>query len=114
MTSQRLIESILDPSKEVGPLYVPWKVLTVDGKVLTGLKLDRAGANNCMRFQGSDGNVFEVQLADVEIQEPVKQSIMPAGLEESMTLDELRDLVAFLTQDNTDSNQSNASEENRK
>ncbi|MGI9474810.1 MAG: PVC-type heme-binding CxxCH protein [Rubripirellula sp.] len=98
MTSRRVIESILDPSKEVGPLYVPWRILTVDGKALTGLKLDRAGVNNSLRFQGADGNTFEVQLADVEIQEPVKQSIMPAGLEESMTLDELRDLIAFLTQ----------------
>ncbi len=27
MTSKRLIESILNPSKEVGPMYVPWKSL---------------------------------------------------------------------------------------
>ena len=98
MTSLRLIESILDPSKEVGPLYVPWRVLTVDGKVLTGLKLDRAGVNNSLRFQGADGNMFEVPLADIDVQEPIQQSIMPAGLEESMSVDELRDLVAFLTQ----------------
>ncbi len=42
----------------------------------------------------------------------MKQSIMPAGLEESMTLDELRDLVAFLTQEKTNANESGASGEN--
>ncbi|QEF96174.1 hypothetical protein Mal15_02010 [Stieleria maiorica] len=99
MTRQRVLDSILHPSKEVGPLYVPWQVLTTDGNVLTGLKLDRAGAGNSMRFQGADGEIFEVPLADVEQQEPVDQSIMPTGLESTMGIDELRDLIAFLTQE---------------
>ena len=38
MSRKRLLESILQPSKEVGPLYVPYRVLTVDGHVLTGLE----------------------------------------------------------------------------
>ena len=96
LTKKRVLDSILHPSKEVGPLYVPWKILTTDGNVLTGLKLDRAGAGNSMRFQGADGEVFEVPLADVQQQEPVDQSIMPTGLEGTMSLGELRDLIAFL------------------
>lgn len=96
MTSRRVLESILHPSKEIGPLYVPWQILTTDGKVLTGLKLDAAGIGNSRRFQGADGNVFEVALADIEQQEPVDQSIMPTGLETTMSIDELRDLIAFL------------------
>jgi putative membrane-bound dehydrogenase-like protein len=96
MTSHRLLESILLPSKEVGPLYVPWRVLTVDGKVLTGLKLDESGVGNRIRFQGADGNTFDVALKEIEVQEPITQSIMPNGLEDAMTIDELRDLVAFL------------------
>ncbi|WP_182866041.1 PVC-type heme-binding CxxCH protein [Stieleria mannarensis] len=99
MTRQRVLDSILHPGKEVGPLYVPWQVLTTDGNVLTGLKLDRAGAGNSMRFQGADGEIFEVPLADVEQQEPIDQSIMPTGLESTMGIDELRDLIAFLTQE---------------
>ncbi len=82
MTSHRLLESILLPSKEVGPLYVPWRVLTVDGKVLTGLKLDESGVGNSLRFQGADGNTFDVALKDIEVQEPIAQSIMPSGLED--------------------------------
>ncbi len=99
MTSQRVLESLLNPSKEVGPLYVPWRVLTTDGRVLTGLKLDRSGVGNSLRFQGADGDVFEVPLADIETQDPMAQSIMPTGLEETMSLDELRDLIAFLVND---------------
>ncbi len=95
-TSKRLLESILQPSKEIGPLYVPWQVLTVNGQVLTGLKLDRSGVGNSLRYQGADGMIFEVPLLDIEEQSPLAQSIMPTGLEESMSIAELRDLIAFL------------------
>lgn len=96
MTSRRLIESILLPSKEVGPLYVPWKILTVDGTVLTGLKIDASGVGNKLKFQSSDGKTFELGLQDIDTQEPMSESIMPNGLEEQLSIEELRDLIAFL------------------
>ena len=97
MTRGRLLESILLPSKEVGPLYVPWKILTVDGRVLTGLKIDETGAGKRLRFQGADGDLFEVALEEIDQQQPIKQSIMPSGLEDAMTIEELQDLIAFLS-----------------
>ncbi len=101
MTPRRVLESILHPSKEVGPLYVPWQVVTIDGRVLTGLKLDKAGAGNSLRLQGADGLIFEVPLADIDTQLPIEQSIMPTGLEGTMSVEELRDLIAFLVQPTT-------------
>ena len=101
MTARRLMESILQPSKEIGPLYVPWRVMTVDGRILTGLKLDASGVGQSLRFQGADGLVFEVPLSDIEQQEPIGQSIMPTGLEETLSIQELRDLTAFLIGDST-------------
>ncbi|MDA1233085.1 MAG: c-type cytochrome, partial [Planctomycetota bacterium] len=96
MTRRRVLESILQPGKEVGPLYVPWIVETTDGRVLTGLKLDRAGVGNSVRFQGADGKIYEVPLQEIAMQTATNQSIMPNGLEESMSVDEFRDLIAFL------------------
>jgi putative heme-binding domain-containing protein len=96
MTRSRLIESILLPSQEVAPLFVAWKVLTVDGRVLTGMKLDRGGSGGSLRFLGAEGGVFEVPLEEIETQSPVAASIMPAGLEQTMSMAEFRDLIAFL------------------
>jgi putative heme-binding domain-containing protein len=96
MDRGRLVESILLPSQEVAPLFVNWKVLTVDGRVLTGMKLDRGGSNGSLRFLGAEGGIFEVPLEDIDTQSPVAASIMPAGLEQTMSIDELRDLIAFL------------------
>lgn len=97
MTSRGVLESILTPSKEISPMYVAWQILTVDGKVLTGLQLPTPGVAASLRFQGGDGNMFDVSRGDIEQQVPMSQSIMPAGLEQSMSGQELRDLVTFLT-----------------
>ncbi len=72
------------------------EILTESGTVLTGMKLDAPGVANRLRFQGADGKVFELDLKDIEEQEPIRESIMPVGLEEQFSVDELRDLVAFL------------------
>lgn len=96
MTRARLVESILMPSREVGPLFVTWKVLTVDGKILTGMKLDRPGRDGALRLLGAEGGVFEIALDDIEDQSPDAASIMPTGLEQTMSPEEFRDLIAFL------------------
>ncbi len=37
---RKILESILYPAKEIGPLYLPWKILTTDGRSLVGVKLN--------------------------------------------------------------------------
>jgi hypothetical protein len=63
---------------------------------LNGLKLDASGVGHAIRFQGADGMIFEVPLEEIEQQEPLRQSIMPTGLEQTMSIEELQDLAAFL------------------
>jgi len=58
--------------------------------------LDKAGKDNSVRFLGAEGGIFEVPLADIELQSPMPLSIMPDGLEEAMSVEEVRDLLAFL------------------
>ena len=96
-TRRRLLESILNPSKEVGPLYVPWKIITTNGRALLGLKSTTSGVGERLKFQNSDGEEFEVALDEIESQSPSNQSIMPSGLQSTMTMSELRDLLAFLS-----------------
>ena len=84
------------PSREVGPLFVTWKVLTIDGRVLTGMKLDREGRGGSLRLLGAEGDVFEVPPDAIETAGPVAPSIMPAGLEQTMSIEEFADLIAFL------------------
>ncbi|KAA5539729.1 hypothetical protein FYK55_23305 [Roseiconus nitratireducens] len=94
---QRVLESILKPSREIGPLYTPWKILTVDGDVLNGLKTPTPGVGGKLAFQGTDGKRFEIALEDIQFHSMSDQSIMPEGLEKTISINELRDLLAFLT-----------------
>ena len=96
MDRLRILESILDTAKEVGPMFVPWTVVTIDGRVLTGLKMDRPGVGGSAQFLAADGTPFAVPLAEIENQRPAPTSIMPSGLQDSLSDEELRDLLAFL------------------
>lgn len=93
---QRLLQSILQPSQEIGPLYVPWKILTTDGEVMIGLKTATPGVGQKLSFQAADGSQFLVALEEIDYHSFSDTSIMPDGLEKTMSISELRDLLAFL------------------
>ena len=97
MDRSRLIDSILQPSKEIAPQYVPWTIVTKEGEVKTGLPIDvhDTGATY-EKFVGSDGVPFTLQSADIEERKASDTSIMPAGLEKLLSPEELRDLLAAL------------------
>ncbi|MCC9601186.1 c-type cytochrome [Stieleria sp. JC731] len=91
----QIVESILDPSAEFAPQYQAWMVLTVDGTVHRGLQLDhKAGGKINMTLE--DGSTKRFSADEIEDYIASPTSLMPQGLEANMTVEELRDLVAFL------------------
>ena len=97
MSRPRLIESILQPSLEIAPRFVPWVLEMKNGQVHSGIGLNRPGGGK-ERFADTDGKIIEVQTAEIESRRPGRKSIMPDGLEKTLTDQELRDLLAFLTE----------------
>ena len=91
-----LLETILQPSKDMAPQYTPWTVVTKDGKQLTGLPRRKGG--NSEAYLGVDGKEFSVKKQDIEFHQESRISIMPKGLLQNLTHQELRDLFAFLLQ----------------
>lgn len=98
LSRRRLVESILKPSRELAPRYEPWVLETVEGRVLTGLRLPQGGDNGKERYADSSGNVFQLNSEDIDARTVSKASIMPSGLEKLMTVQDFRDLLAFLQQ----------------
>jgi putative heme-binding domain-containing protein len=92
---RRLIESILAPSKEIAPRFVAWTIQTTDGRLLTGLLIGE-GLEGDQTYADSQGKTFTLKPDEIELREPHGQSLMPAGLERNLTLQEFRDLLAFL------------------
>ena len=95
MSRQKLAESILEPSKEISPQFTTWAIETTGGKVLTGMLLGEE-VNGDLRLGNNLGEVFFVPFKEIDSRNPLKTSIMPEKLHESMTSDEFRDLIAYL------------------
>ena len=56
ISRERLVESILDPSKEIAPAFVTWNVTTRDGKVHTGVIVDE-GPNSTVTLADANGKL---------------------------------------------------------
>jgi len=93
---RKLIQSILQPSHEIGPTYVPYILETEDGRVLTGLSQGFNEAGTRETFLGPDGKSFELAITEIESRKMSTKSLMPDGLEKVFTAEELADILAAL------------------
>ncbi|HEY8502956.1 MAG TPA: c-type cytochrome, partial [Gemmataceae bacterium] len=96
LSRRRLLESILQPSREVAPMYRAWLLEMADGRTLTGSALGPTDKGRKERFVDAEGKVFVVPTAEIESRRQTDVSIMPQGLEKTLTPEDLRDLLAFL------------------
>jgi putative membrane-bound dehydrogenase-like protein len=90
-----LIDSVLEPSKDIGNGYQPMKVTLKTGKVMFGVILNEAGEGFDLAM--ADAHREPIKTADVKDKTPVKESIMPEGQADAMTRDEFVDLITYLT-----------------
>lgn len=90
-----IIESLLDPSRTIAAGFQSQTVAMNDGRVLSGLKISETA--DTLVLADNQGKKHSLRKADIEESQAHTQSIMPDGLEKSLSLDEFVDLIAFLT-----------------
>jgi putative heme-binding domain-containing protein len=88
------VEAILYPSVSFVRSYEPVAVMTVDGEVVSGLMVEET-VDAVTVIQAADQRV-RIKRSDIEEIRPGKTSVMPAGLEQTLSLEELADLIALL------------------
>ncbi len=93
-----LLKHIVNPNAEMAPYYRPQQLLTIDGEVLTGLVVGKEGQKQ--QYVAADGSMFSVDKDDVELRREMQTSIMPSGLLDTMSVEEIRHLIAYLLQPN--------------
>lgn len=91
---KQILESILFPSHVISDQYVTKQILTMDGKVLSGL-VSTSPAGDYIVID-SQGNKTDVRQSDVDEISTSKNSVMPAGLLDSFTAEEIGDLMTYL------------------
>jgi putative heme-binding domain-containing protein len=93
-TRREFIESVLYPSHVISNQYASKRVVTVDGQVLTGITMENANGTYTIRMADKTERI--VPEEDVEELLPSKLSLMPSGLFNELTLEEIRDLMAYM------------------
>src|SRR5262249_53007791 len=95
MKREKLIESILEPSKEIAPAFVTWLITTRDGKQHTGVIVEE-GAHSTLTLANAQGKLTVLKITEIEDRVAQPTSLMPADLRAQMTRREFVDLLAFL------------------
>jgi putative membrane-bound dehydrogenase-like protein len=89
-----LLESIIFPSASFVRSYEPVKVTTLSGKSFNGI-LKKDAPDEIVLAVAADKEE-RIARADVEQVTPSAVSIMPAGFEQQLSVQEIADLIAFL------------------
>jgi putative membrane-bound dehydrogenase-like protein len=91
---RHILESILQPSNLVAPHYQAWRIETANGKVYTGMLVKTVLDE--YTYLDAQGNLFKLNTRDITESQPLPTSIMPDGLVNQLTDQEVRDLLAYL------------------
>jgi putative heme-binding domain-containing protein len=85
---------VVNPGAEVREGYEALLVTLEDGRVVSGVLADRD--SRVMVLRGADGQAVTVRQDQVEEVAPQRGSLMPEGLLDALTDQEVRDLFAYL------------------
>lgn len=92
--SESLLGNILNPNKEVAPQFQAFTFELKSGEVLVGIIESESAEEVTMKMPGGLSRTFPRN--QVQSMKGLGQSLMPEGLEASLTVDEMRDLLSYL------------------
>jgi len=90
---EALLESILFPNVRIEQGFRPLKIQTIDGQVFSGLENRESGI---VHLQINAAKRISIPENEIEQEQPSKVSIMPTGMMEQLTNQQLADLLAVL------------------
>jgi putative heme-binding domain-containing protein len=89
-----IMESIVQPSKFIDPLFEGVQVVTNEGKVISGLRINET--NFSIQLREENGRFHSFTKRNLEDFRVMDKSMMPDNLAEQLTVKQLHDLFAFL------------------
>jgi putative heme-binding domain-containing protein len=89
-----LIESLLEPSRQIVEGYRTTTVVTSDGKTFSGIV--KSQSNEQITLTDANGELRTIRRDNIDEQSISSVSIMPADLAKALSLEEFTDLIAYL------------------
>ncbi len=91
-----LLTHIIDPSRSVEGNFVQYTVATKDGRVINGLLSSETKTS--VELIDAEAKRQVVLREDIDEMAVSKKSLMPEGFEKQVSTDDIKNLLAFLTQ----------------
>ena len=92
---QLLVTNLVDPNAVIRPEYIAHVILTDDGRLLTGMITEQTAETITLR---NDKEKVVLPRSKIEQMKPATVSLMPEGLLDKFSDQELRDLISYLQQ----------------
>jgi putative heme-binding domain-containing protein len=92
---EKLMQSILNPSRDIAPQFVSHTIETRDGQVFSGVMIGESVETGVTLFM-ADGRAVLIPSGQIASHTQSKVSMMPEGLQQALTVQDFRDLLAFL------------------
>ncbi|HUY87650.1 MAG TPA: HEAT repeat domain-containing protein [Pirellulales bacterium] len=91
---KEILESLMFPSQVISDQYASKTITTEDGQTITGIVAPLSGTT--VAVLQANGEKVTIRKDEISETAPSKKSIMPEGLLNQLTLEEIADLFAYL------------------
>ena len=91
---QKILESLLEPSKTIAPEYRTWLAVTEDGRTVSGLIVKQT--DETLSIVDAAGTLAELPASTFDELEPLPTSLMPEQLLRDLSAGQAADLLAYL------------------
>ncbi len=89
-----LLLAILDPNREALPQYMSYTVATEDGRIFTGILVSETDSSVTLRK--AEGKEDVIPREQIEMIKSTGQSLMPVGLENDLSPQDVADVIAWV------------------
>ena len=93
-TAEEILTHVLDPNREVPPNFLEYVVALDDGRIVTGVIAEETATSITLRRP--QGAVETILRQNIEELSNTGHSLMPEGLEQKVSVQEMADVLAFL------------------
>ncbi len=94
MNVEKLVSAIWAPSRDIGPENAARVIETTDGRTLNGILQKEPDGALVLHMVSAEP--VRLRPEDIKVDTRSDVSLMPEGLQETMTIQDFRDLMAFL------------------
>jgi putative heme-binding domain-containing protein len=92
-----ILKEILDPSAKINDKFKSWTIELESGKVVTGLIIEENPTQiKLVENPLAKADALVIKVSDIASRTPAKVSLMPKGLLDKMTREEILDLIAYV------------------